>query len=245
VLGFILGGVIERYLFISIQRYGAGWMLRPMVIVMFLLAALSLLRPFVQDIRSHGGFSGMLADFARPRFTPTALFPLALLGLLALMLQQAVGWDFAARIIPLIVGSLAVLFCVLTLINQVFKRPATPFGLEDQPRAQISKKIHMDIASNVSHLPARTILFRGMIFFAWIVVFLGGMALIGLIPTVPLFIIAFMRIEGHEPWRIVLPTALVMVLFIYGLFDQLLAIQWPGTVLGDLLPALKQIIPSL
>jgi TctA family transporter len=245
VLGFILGGVIERYLFISIQRYGAGWMLRPMVIVMFVLAAWSLLRPFLQDIRSHGGFSGMLSDFARPRFTPTAMFPLGLLGLFAVMLQQAAGWDFGARIIPLIVGSLAVLFCVLTLMNELFKRPAPASGLEDQARAQISKKIHMDIASNVSHLPARTILFRGIVFFGWIVVFLGSMALIGLIPTVPLFIIAFMRIEGHEPWRIVLPTALVMVLFIYGLFDQLLAIQWPETVLGDLLPALKQIIPSM
>src|SRR5258706_6684065 len=29
VLGFILGSILERYLFISIERYGIGWMTRP------------------------------------------------------------------------------------------------------------------------------------------------------------------------------------------------------------------------
>src|SRR6516164_6968933 len=55
VLGFILGTVIERYMFISIQRYGAGWMLRPVVIAMFVLSVLGLLRSFLEDVRAHGG----------------------------------------------------------------------------------------------------------------------------------------------------------------------------------------------
>ena len=42
---------------------------------------------------------------------------------------------------------------------------------------------------------------RGAIFFGWMVAFLGSMAVIGLIPTVPVFIIAFMRLEGPEKWR--------------------------------------------
>ena len=40
VLGFILGGILERYMFISIERYGISWMLHPVVIVMFTMAAL-------------------------------------------------------------------------------------------------------------------------------------------------------------------------------------------------------------
>src|SRR5689334_4616098 len=47
VLGFILGKVLERYMFISIQRYGTMWMLRPAVMAIFFLAFLSLLRPFL------------------------------------------------------------------------------------------------------------------------------------------------------------------------------------------------------
>ena len=58
----------------------------------------------------------------------------------------------------------------------------------------------------------------------WLVGFLISMATIGLIPTVPIFVIAFMR-QAREPWYIVLPYAVVMCVFIYVLFDQLLAFR--------------------
>jgi hypothetical protein len=67
---------------------------------------------------------------------------------------------------------------------------------------------------------------------------------IGLIPTSPIFVVAFMRVEGREPWKIVIPMAAVMVLLIYIVFDQLLAIPWPPTLAGTFFPALK-IIPSV
>ena len=90
----------------------------------------------------------------------------------------------------------------------------------------------------------RAIVIRGAIFFGWMVGFLGSMALIGLIPTVPLFIVLFMRIEAREPWKIVIPMAVFMTVFIYLVFDQLLTIPWPVTELGQLFPELR-FIPSL
>jgi Tripartite tricarboxylate transporter TctB family len=72
-----------------------------------------------------------------------------------------------------------------------------------------------------------------------------SMALVGLIPTIPIFIIAFMRVEGGERWRIVIPMAVVMTLFVYGLFDQLLSIPWPGSLLGEFFPVLKGYLPSV
>ena len=66
--------------------------------------------------------------------------------------------------------------------------------------ASPSEKMHLDIASNIAHLPTKTLILRAGIFFGWMLSFMGSMALIGLIPTVPLFIIAFMRIEGRERW---------------------------------------------
>ena len=76
------------------------------------------------------------------------------------------------------------------------------------------------------------------------VLFLISMALIGLIPTVPIFVIAFMRVEAREPWTITLPMAIFMTLFIYFLFDWLLAIPWPGSFLGDVWPFWKEHMPS-
>jgi TctA family transporter len=240
VLGFILGDVIERYMFISIERYGAAWMLRPFVVIMFVMAGLSLVRPLLQDVRGHGGLRKMVSQWGHPQFSSDNLFPAALLCLFAVMLSQSIGWAFAARIIPTIVGSGAILFCSLSLINEIF-------GTHERNGGTVtggSQKIHMDIASKTAHLPAKLILTRGFLFFGWMAGFAACMALIGLIPTVPVFIIAFMRLEGREPWKIVIPMAVCVVALIYVVFDQLLAIPWPPTLAGMLFPALK-VIPSV
>ena len=71
--------------------------------------------------------------------------------------------------------------------------------------------------------------------------FLAAMATIGLIATVPVFIIAYMRLEGRERWSLTLSMATGTTLFVYALFDRLLAIPWPQTLLGAALPALKAI----
>lgn len=233
VLGFILGGILERYMFISIQRYGAEWMLRPIVVIMFALAALSLLRPLIQDVKAHGGIKGVLSDFGAPVLSWHNLFPVFLLLLFAAMMSEAVEWNAQARIVPLIVGGGAIVFCSLQLLTEIFKRGESAEGRSDNTKFMAQKKMHMDILSNISHLPANTLLLRGAMFFGWMVVFLISMAVIGIIPTVPVFIVAFMRAEAREPWRIVIPMAAIMCVFVYYLFDQLLAIPWPPTVLGD------------
>ena len=246
VLGFILGSILERYLFISIQRYGTDWLLNPLVIVMFTLAALSLFRPLLQDVRAHGGVSGLLSDFGRPHFAWPNLFPVFLLGLFVVMMTEAVTWNPLAKIIPLIVGSAALLFCSLALFTEVFKKGTVKVAsLGEKAMEQVQQKMHMDVASTVSHLPAKTLLARSAVFFGWLIAFLMSMATIGLIPTVPLFVIGFMRLEAREPWWIVLPYAAVMGLFVYALFDQALAIPWPPSLLGDYFPDLRGVIPSV
>jgi TctA family transporter len=245
VLGFILGDVIERYMFISIERYGVSWMLRPVVIIMFTMAGLSLLRPLLQDIRGHGGLKTMLSQWGHPQFSANNLFPAALLCLFVVMLSQSLDWAFAARIIPTIVGIGAVLFCGLSLVNDVFglhDRDGTGGAAGADGKGQ--QKIHMDIASKTSHLPRWTVIGRGFLFFGWMTSFMAVMAVIGLIPTVPIFIVSYMRIEGREPWKIVIPMASAVVLLIYVVFDQLLAIPWPPTLAGAFFPILK-IIPSV
>ena len=245
VLGFILGGVLERYMFISIQRYGVTWMLRPLVVVMFIMSLLSLLRPFLQDVKAHGGWKGMLSDFHAPKFRWEQAFPAFLLVLFAVMMAEAITWNFYAKIIPMIVGVGAISFCSLSLLNDLFKAETNKAKtLAAEARGEVAEKIHMDIASSIKHLPPLTIFLRGVIFFGWMVLFLVLMALIGLIPTVPIFIVAFMRVEAKEPWKIVIPMAVIMTVFIYFLFDWLLAIPWPGTVLGDYWTWWKEHMPS-
>src|SRR5437660_8301624 len=45
VLGIVIGGIFERYLYISTSLYGAGWLLRPVVIGILCLVAWALFKP--------------------------------------------------------------------------------------------------------------------------------------------------------------------------------------------------------
>ncbi len=209
VLGFILGDVIERYMFISIERYGVSWMLRPVVVVMFIMAGLSLLRPLLQDVRSHGGLKKMVSQWGHPLFATDNLFPAALLCLFVVMLSESFEWAFAARIIPTIVGIGAVLFCALSLLNDVFGLHEREGGVaaaaaERQGSAEDPHGYRLEdrAPARQDHPGARLPVLRldGELYGrAWRV--------IGLIPTVPIFIISYMRIEGREPWKIVIPMA--------------------------------------
>jgi TctA family transporter len=244
VLGYILGGIFERYMFISIERYGIDWMKRPVVIGLFAMASLSLLGPFFKDVRAHGGIKGMLSDIHKPHITGMQVFPIFMLGLFIVMLSMAVQWNFDAKIIPVIVGTGAVLFCSLSLLNDIFKSQLIKTDSKDPAKAAI-QKIHMDIGSNITHLEPSHILMRGAMFFGWLIAFLLSMATIGLIPTVPFFIVAFMRLEAKESWKIVLGYVVGMTILIYVVFDQLLTIPWPQTLIGNMFPILKAYVPSI
>jgi hypothetical protein len=207
--------------------------------ILFAMAALSILRPFLKDVKAHGGVKGMLSEYHKPHFSGMQVFPLFMLCLISVMLYQASRWNFDAKIIPMIVGIFGLVVCALSLLNDMFKSQLESFGnVEDA-------KMHMDIGTTLTHLDTPEILKRGAIFFGWLLAFLGSMATIGLIPTVPIFVVTFMRVEAREPWRIVIPMAAFMTVFIYGLFDQLLAIPWPQTIVGNLFPVLKNYIPSM
>jgi TctA family transporter len=49
LLGFLLGGLIERYIFISVQAYGPAFLLRPLVLAIFVITAVTLVYSIVQE----------------------------------------------------------------------------------------------------------------------------------------------------------------------------------------------------
>src|SRR5215471_160766 len=85
VLGLVLGDSIERYMFISIERYGYSWLSRPVVIVLLALAIVGLTRPLLQDVRRQGGVRRMLRSFRAPAFRPSQLFTMFMLAVIGAM----------------------------------------------------------------------------------------------------------------------------------------------------------------
>jgi putative tricarboxylic transport membrane protein len=245
VLGLVLGDSIERYMFISIERYGFDWLWRPVVIVLLTLALIGVVRPFLADVRRHGGIARMLTDFQAPKFHPSQLFTMFFIVMIGAMVVASLPWAFAAKLVPMIVGIVALVVAGISLFNEMCRKPEPEAGsLAEQAQAEVEQKIHMDLESDTAHLPLRTIVTRSARFYGYLVAFMASMALIGLIPTAAIFVVVFMRLEGPEKWKLIIPYVLVLLGGIYIAFDQFMAIPWPPTVLGWLVPAAK-IIPSV
>jgi TctA family transporter len=250
ILGVVLGDTIERYLFISIERYGVSWFARPVVAILFLMAFFGLVRPLLQDVRIHGGLVKMLRGFGAPRFHPSQLFTIFAICVILFALWAATGWGFKAWIVPFIVGCAGLLAASLSLFNDMCRRPddAQVESIAEHEQKDVEQKIHMDMTSDTAHLDVRAIAWRAAIFFGYLAGFMASMATIGLIPTAFFFVILFMRREGPEPWPLVMTYACSLVVFIYIAFDKFMAVPWPQTLAGIYLapyfPILKS-IPSL
>jgi hypothetical protein len=213
ILGFVLGVMIERYLFISVQRYGFTWVKNPVVLVLFAIALYTLIRPLIREFRSQGRLAMRIGT---PHFSVEQLFHVVILVILGYMVIEARGWQPASRTVPMTVGTLGIFFTGFSLLSSLF--------LREGEAATQSGSIHMDLASDTAHLPVRTVLLRSAIFFGWLVALMVSMAVIGFMPSVPLFVIAFMRFENREPWKLVLPQAIGLTLFLYYVFDKALGI---------------------
>jgi TctA family transporter len=246
VLGLVLGDSIERYMFISIERYGFTWLWRPVVAVLLTMAIIGLVRPFVADIRRQGGPLMMMRSFQAPRFHPSQLFTLFYLCIIGGMVIAALPWHFSAKLVPLVVGTIAITVISMSLFNEMCRKPtaAASESLGEQAQHEVEQKIHMDLTSDTGHLPVRTIVQRAAIFFGYLLAFMAIMAVIGLIPTVAIFVVVFMRLEGRERWQVVIPYAAMLVLAIFVAFDYFMSLPWPPTLIAKIFPALK-FIPSV
>jgi TctA family transporter len=246
VLGLVLGDSIERYMFISIERYGFSWLWRPVVAVLLIMSIVGLVRPFIADIRRQGGLVNMMRSFQAPTFHPSQLFTMFYFAVIGSMVIAALSWHFSAKLVPLVVGTIALTVIALSLLNEMCRKPEAAAGpsLGQQAQQEVEQKIHMDLTSDTGHLPVRTVVTRAGRFFGYLLAFMAVMAVIGLIPTVAIFVVVFMRLEGQERWPLVLTYAGTLVLAIYVAFHVFMSIPWPPTLLGYLVPALK-IIPSV
>ncbi|MBZ9653744.1 tripartite tricarboxylate transporter permease [Phyllobacterium lublinensis] len=253
ILGVVLGASIERYMFISIKLDGAGWLFHPVVLVFFAIAGYGLLGPFIKKSREKrraiaageiAAKSAKPANGNRFSFHLADLFPAALFVAIATLLYQTLGWSGQSALVPRIVCIVALFAIGASLLQGAWGR-TEGLSFAKQAEAEAMEGLHMDTQSDTDHVDQRDILLRAGMFFGWLIAFMASMAIIGLIPTIPLFVIAFMRVEAREPWKIVLPQAILLTIFVYVVFDKLLNLPWPQTLMHHLFPAFASLIPSM
>jgi hypothetical protein len=136
------------------------------------------------------------------------------------------------------------MFATISGLNYTFRK-ASAGGAGEGIESDLKKALHLDIQAQDQDLEPTLIMRRALGYLGWLLAFLGATALAGMLPTVMMFVIAYMRVEGRERWGLTLACALAMTLASWFIFDRLLSLPWPNSVLGDWFPALKDVIPSV
>ncbi|MCW5717969.1 MAG: tripartite tricarboxylate transporter permease [Bauldia sp.] len=210
LLGFILGEIIERYLFISIQIYDWHWLLRPGVLVILAIAAYALLRPlFGQQRKRAVSVEGMTTRPTRAFHVASVTFASVAAVCVVFLLILSRDWSASARIGPSIVGWLTLAVLAAVIATSALAAMRTPAGLPGQGFRTAG---------------------RGAVVVSLIVVYILLSGLIGLEPALFFLVPAVFVALGGRLGRACLFFTLGMFAFTVGLFEAVLAVPWPRPV---------------
>ena len=233
LLGFVLGDLVEQYLFISVQLYGASWLLNPLVLILLIVSLYGIYRPMRRIMA--GVFQAFRSGERSLKFNRQVGFALVFLALLLGVAFLSSSWPARAQIGPQIVAWTGVAIAALTLVLEVFR---SGMGVAQKDAAR------MDIGGQSGNadvgLSGSMIFRRGAAYFAW----LAGVAvlawLIGYLPALFLFATAFVRIEGREKWLTAFLVGAGLLVAGFLVFALGLGVVWPRSVLGTAFPDLRQ-----
>ena len=234
ILGFVLGGLLERYISISLGVHGAAWVTRPLVVVMLAVTLFGLIRPVFAKWRDRS------KDASEPRRRqarmiigstwPDVVFAALMALAFGASLVVSSRWDAGARQMPQVIGWAGLAFSLIVTVGRCISFNAP---------GKTKSSAYLDLQTDYAGLSTWTILGRFARYFLWCVFILGVGLIVGLLPALLLFLVGFMRVEGKERWGTVVSVSVGTWLFCYVLFHLALNIPWPESLLGEWLPQLR------
>jgi TctA family transporter len=251
ILGFVLGKLIEKYLFISVGRYQFEWLQRPGVIAIFAVTLLVLARPLVTVLyrmwkpapdgqRGGDAVSGEKGTASTPassnvfsigQIIGPGLWAIAAVGFAAAF-WSATGWRFSARLMPQTAAAAGLLVVACAGVAALLAR------LRGKPL--IATKTAYEVSGAFGELGETTVYARLCVEISWLIGLLAGVLLIGLMPAMGLYMFLYMATAGKTPWPLALLIAAALWIGFYILFVKLLHVPWPPSLLGDALPDLRE-----
>ncbi|HMA74701.1 MAG TPA: tripartite tricarboxylate transporter permease [Xanthobacteraceae bacterium] len=235
VVGLVIGGIFERYLYISTSLYGIGWLWRPVVIVILLFVAWALYRPLSEIVRSVVAELRQVGSHPL-RVSASAAFTLAIMLFIVVAIMLSTNWPAAAKPVPLTACYMALTAAMLNLINELFGKEQAARGNVD---GGVATGGHGPVTDKNFGMSGATIRRQAAIYFAWLAGLLGLVAVVGFLPAIAIFIFAYMHWGFRESPMSAVIYAVATALLCWGLFHKLLAVAWPQSLLGDFFPALR------
>jgi hypothetical protein len=158
----------------------------------------------------------------RIQFRMSDLFTVFIIGLLVTAVAVASQWILRASIIIIVLGGIGAVLATAQLLVDVLGRA------EVKPKAAPAYELPSYDDGN-----AREIFWGVAEIWGWMLALVLSIPLIGLPVALPLFVLAYFRFYGKS-WLTGLVLAGLIAVFIIGVYQQIMHVYWPDSVLGDL-----------
>jgi hypothetical protein len=215
LIAFVLSNPTERYLWISVNRYGMEWLARPGVLVILALLILSLAYWVAsrwrkaREARTAAG-QEVAAPPARWRLTPGAWFCLGLLLVLLAAAWEATHFPFFAALLPMVVAVPAVVMGGWQLLVELR-------GGE--------RKETLDLRTSEA-AASRAGTLRALLLFGVLLAYYALTVAVGFRLATLVFLVGFLRYLPKAGWvRTTVYTAAVFA--VVEVFSRLLELQFP------------------
>ena len=226
ILGFVLGTLIERYSFISVNRYGLEWTTRPAVAILLVLAIIVVLRPlFLAWKRSRAEGTQINFGFQKQELNREVIFIAALVAVFIFMYVSASAWPFGARMFPQSIAVAALLALAVLIGQKLF------FG-----RTRDGEQVLDIVDGELSEFSTAHIARRAASFASWCGFFVVAAQVFGFIIAMGLFTLGFTRFDGQKKWKHALLLAGAVFVVSYLLFHVALRLHWPDSYIGAWFP---------
>jgi hypothetical protein len=136
--------------------------------------------------------------------------PLAIMAFAAVMFAWTLRYNDIARQVPLLVAGAIFVLGIFDLVCRIERRAFDPLrdfwgGDFRNPEMKHAPRVRDEFVQ-----------------IGWMIACVTAMMLIGILPTVPLFILLYAMLQGRRPWLESLLVAAVVFVFVYGIFELFL-----------------------
>jgi hypothetical protein len=156
-----------------------------------------------------------------------------MLVIFVVMVWVAAGYPPNSRFMPFVVGLPAIGLCLLQLVLDARERrrapqAADPRGGFEKAEESISRMAGRKVEFEIAHEPlpmgppelsARETVRRELALWGWFLAFVGGILLFGFWPTIPVFLVGFLRFQAGATWRTTLLLGLGATALLIGVFE--------------------------
>src|SRR3972149_1245882 len=135
-------------------------------------------------------------------------------------LYASLHWPFKTALFPRVIGFPLLLLALIEMALSIW-------GVEKEREGHA---VDFELTTAVEPALAQK---RTLLICTWIIGFLALIIAFGFPLAVPLFVFAYLKIAGREPWTLSIVLTLVSWMFMEGVFDRFLHVPFPeGWILG-------------